>query len=271
MPRPGPRSRRRRLGQHFLTDARVLERQIRYAELGSDDVVLEIGPGLGALTERLASRVRRVIAVELDPRMLSELERRGISRRNVQLHRADAAQLDYATLGTFNKIVANLPYAASSPITFRLLRTPFDVAILMYQHEFAERLVASPGSPEFGRLAAARAYYARAELLERVPPGAFRPPPRVDSAIVRLVRHPEPPFAVHSPESFEALLRILFSTRRKTIRSTLRRGHRSLGLPSWLAVEAALSARGLAGRRPEELTPPELGALDVALGRLRPG
>lgn len=268
MPRPGPRTRRR-LGQHFLTDARVLERQLGYAELAREDVVLEIGPGVGALTQRLAPRVRRVIAVELDPRMLAELERRGLTRQNVEIIHADAAKLDYSTLGPFNKVVANLPYAASSPITFRLLRTRFDLAVLMYQYEFAQRMVASPGSAEYGRLAAARAYYAQAELLERVPPGVFRPPPRVDSALVRLRPNPEPPFSVDSPESYENLLRVLFSTRRKTIRSTLRRGHKRLGISAWPPVEETLKARGFAERRPEELTPQELGALDVALGRLR--
>lgn len=256
--------RRRRLGQHFLVDERVLERQLRYAELEPADVVLEIGPGLGALTRRLRELVRSVIAVELDPAMVRELRKRGLDDGRVRVVQADAAKLDYATLGPFDKVVANLPYSASSPITFRLLPVRFRLAVLMYQREFAERLAAGPEDPEYGRLSAARAYFADAEILERVPPGAFSPPPEVGSALVRLRPFLRPPFAVAGADSYLELLRVLFSTRRKTLRATLRKHAGALQLPRE-RVEAALERLGVGDRRPEELSPHELGALDVAL------
>lgn len=256
--------RRHRLGQHFLTDVRVLERQLRYAELAPTDTVLEIGPGLGVLTQRLRDRVQKVIAVELDPHMIEELRRRGLEDENVTLVHGDAAQLDYTRLGPFNKVVANLPYSASSPITFQLLRLKFERAVLMYQLEFAERLVANQDSSNYGRLSAARAYFADAEILERVPRGAFSPPPDVSSALVLLRPHATAPFPVGSPDSYLELLRIVFSTRRKTLRATLRKQHAELGYGQH-DVEAVLAALGVADRRPEEMTPAELGALDHAL------
>lgn len=264
-PRPRTSRRRRRLGQHFLTDPRVLERQLEYADLRPDDVVLEIGPGLGVLTRRLAERVKRVVAVELDPAMIAELERQGLTAKNVNVVRGDAAKIDYRELGPFTKVVANLPYVASSPITFQLFRASFERAVLMYQWEFAVRMTAKPGDANYGRLAAACAYQAHAEILERVPPTAFTPPPEVTSALVRLTPHTKPPFLVGSRDSYAALLRVLFSTRRKTIRATLKRHYRGLGLASWPQVEAVLESTNVGERRPEELAPVELGRLDAAL------
>lgn len=261
--------RRKRLGQHFLTEPHVLQRIIDYADLGPDDVVLEIGPGLGALTQRLAPRVKQVIAVELDPNMLQELERRGLGEGNVRLVHGDAARIDYAQLGRFNKVVANLPYSASSPITFALFEAEWDTAILMYQLEFAERLIADERDGEYGRLSAARAYHAKATLLERVGRGAFTPPPDVDSAIVRLERFKAPPFRVGSPPTYNELLRVVFSTRRKTLRATLRRHAASLGVADWDALERVLLELRLADRRPEELEPRQFGELDARLEGLR--
>ncbi len=262
--------RRHRLGQHFLTDLRVLERQLRYAELNESDTVLEIGPGLGALTQRLREHVKKVIAVELDPGMLDELRRRGLEDEKTQLVQGDAARLDYSQLGGFNKVVANLPYSASSPITFQLLLTKFELAVLMYQLEFAERLVADQTSDNYGRLSAARAYFAEAKILERVPRGAFSPPPDVSSALVMLRPHAKPPFQVGSPESFLAFLRVVFSTRRKTLRSTLKKQHGELGFTAE-HVEAVLARLGVGERRPEEMTPAELGAVDHALSKVHHG
>jgi 16S rRNA (adenine1518-N6/adenine1519-N6)-dimethyltransferase len=256
--------RRHSLGQHFLTDQRVLERQLRYAELSPNDVVLEIGPGLGALTKRLRDEVAKVIAIELDPQMLEELRRRGLEDERVQLVHGDAASLDYTQLGRFTKVVANLPYSASSPITFQLLRLPFELAVLMYQLEFAERLVADQSSADYGRLSAARAYFADARILEKVPRGAFSPPPDVSSALVLLRPFAKPPFAVGSPDTYLEMLRVVFSTRRKTLRSTLRKQHAELGY-SQETTERALERTGFSNHRPEELTPAELGSLDRAL------
>lgn len=231
--------------------------------------MLEIGPGLGALTRRLLPLVARVVAIELDPGMIEELGRRGLTGPNLRLLQGDAVDFDYASLGPIDKIVANLPYSASSPITFRLLRLPFQRAVLMYQREFAERMVAPPGDPEYGRLSAAVAYHAKATILERVPRTAFTPPPEVESALVELVPHETPPFPVHSADTYEELLRVLFSTRRKTIRSTLRRQAAEIGLAPWEDVERILEESGDGDARPEELTPARLGDLDRRLGAVR--
>ncbi|MBI2077809.1 MAG: ribosomal RNA small subunit methyltransferase A [Euryarchaeota archaeon] len=270
-PRARTSRRRRSLGQHFLTDRRVLERIVGHADLLPEDTVLEIGPGLGVLTRRLSETVRRVIAIELDPAMVEEIERQGLTAKNVEVFRGDAARFDYASLGRIDKVVANLPYAASSPITFQLFRVPFTRAVLMYQLEFAQRLTAAQGTDDYGRLAAACAYHAKAEILERVPPTAFTPPPEVTSAVVRLTPHAKPPFPVGSPGSYAELLRVLFSTRRKTIRATLKRHHPELGHAQWAPVEAALNGLAVAERRPEELTPQELGRLDATLEALGHG
>lgn len=257
--------RRRRLGQHFLIDPRVADRILDHARLTAADRVLEIGPGTGFLTRRLADRCARVVAVESDPAMVARLERAGLGPERIDLVRADATRVALEALPPFNKVVANLPYSVSTPLTFRLLPLRIDLHVLMYQREFAQRLVAEPGSDDYGRLAAARAYWARAEYLETVPRSAFRPPPDVASAIVRLAPHDRPPFAVASPQAYEDLLRVVFSTRRKTLRASLRRRVSALGLPDAATLDRALASWGQGDRRPEELTPPQLGELTLVL------
>lgn len=261
--------RRKALGQHFLRDARVADRQIEYAELEPDDVVLEIGPGTGFLTRRIAPRVARLIAIEKDSALAKSLLREFPESSNVRIVEADATRADLAAHGPFNKIVANLPYSVSSPITFQLLPLLWDRAVLMYQKEFADRLVAQVGHKDYGRLSAARAYFAAAEYLETVGRGAFQPPPEVSSAIVRLRRHRNPPFEVSSPTDYLELVRVLFSTRRKTIRSTLRHQARALGLASLDGVDPLLDAWGRGDARPEEVAPADLGDLSLRLARVK--
>lgn len=266
-----PRTSRRRkaLGQHFLADLRVAERQIRYADLGADDTVLEIGPGTGVLTRRIAPHVRRVVAVEKDAALARRLEAEFGGASRVEVRQADATRVDWSSLGPFNKVVANLPYSVSTPITFRLFHGAWDVAVLMYQIEFARRLVAEVGQDAYGRLSAARAYFAAAELLETVPRGAFQPPPRVDSGIVRLRRHRSPPFPVADEDLYLRLLQVVFSTRRKTLRATLRHQHRGLGLDDPDTVDRVLDAWGHGRDRPEEVAPADFGRLTLHLARGR--
>lgn len=264
VPRRSPRARKR-LGQHFLIDPRVANRTLDHARLGPADDVLEIGPGTGFLTRRLAARCRRVLAVEADRRLVATLARPGALPANVEVVLGDARKVDLGTLGRFNKVVANLPYSVSTPITFRLLPLRVDVHMLMFQKEFALRLAAMPGDENYGRLAAACAYWARAEYVETVPRRAFSPPPRVESALVRLEPHPQRPFPAAAPEAYERLLRVVFSTRRKTVRATLRHQHRLVGLPDLAAAERACDDWGLADRRPEELAPSDLGRLSLIL------
>ncbi len=212
----------KRAGQHQVIDPTVLEQMVDYAELSRDDVVLEVGAGIGNLTLLLAARAGKVIAVERDRRLMRVLGERLRVHSNVKLLCGDALQIE---LPKFNKVVANLPYGISSDITFRLLKRKFELAILMYQREFAERLVAKPGSDDYSRLTVNAYYRASLELLREVPPEAFFPQPKVTSAIVRL-KPREPPFDVADESMFFNVVRALFQHRRQRVRNAL---YRSFG------------------------------------------
>jgi len=261
--------RRKALGQHFLADPRVADRQVARAELGPEDVVLEVGPGTGVLTRRIAPKVRRLLAIEKDPALAQRLRAEFDGVANVEIVEGDATEFDYASLGRFNKVVANLPYSVSTPITFQVLPLDWELAVLMYQLEFAQRLVAEVGRDDYGRLAAARAYFATAELVETVPRTAFQPPPQVASGVVRLRRHRQPPFPVSTPEAYLELLRVVFSTRRKTLRATLRHQHAALGIADPDAADQVLDAWGRGGERPERIPPAEFGRLSLLLAEAR--
>ncbi len=191
---------RRRMGQHFLIDARVAARQVAHAQIRRSDVVLEIGPGLGVLTRLLAERAKRVVAIEADRRFAEYLHRRFAEylRRtlpDIEVVSGDALKVDWPP---FDVMASNLPYQISSPLTFRLLDHAFDRAILMYQWEFARRMRAKPGTADYSRLSVGVYRRATCEILERVPRNAFHPQPKVDSAIVSLVPRP-PPFPLSDP------------------------------------------------------------------------
>jgi len=225
---------RPKLGQHFLRDARYAERAVEAAELRPDDIVLEVGPGKGVLTRLLAPRVAKVVAIELDHELAAALD-----VPDVELIEGDAAQVE---LPRFDACVSNLPYQISSPFLFRLLERDFRVAVLMVQKEFADRLVAKVGTGDYGRLSVNAQRRAELDIIARVPPGAFDPPPQVDSAIVRI--RPRPP-SFEVPPNYEEVVERAFSQRRKKLSNSLGRKD----IPH-------------ADRRPEELTPEEFA--DVA-------
>ncbi len=208
-----------RLGQHFLIDEAIAKREVAYAALTSDDVVLEIGPGKGIITRLLAQHAHQVVAIELDARLVLQLTPR--LPGNVTLIHGDAVEVDLATLPRFTKIVSNLPFQISSPITFKLLEYPFSKAILIYQKDFADRLVAEPGSKEYSRLTIGVYYKAHCKILEQVPRTSFSPPPQVDSSIVELIPRTRPPFEVADERFFFELTKQLFNHRRKKIRYTI--------------------------------------------------
>ncbi|KUO39674.1 MAG: hypothetical protein APZ16_03265 [Candidatus Hadarchaeum yellowstonense] len=207
----------RRMGQNQVIDPSFLKKMIDYANVTERDVVLEIGAGVGNLTLMLAGRARTVIAVEKDEKLVEILRKRLKGRTNVRLLQGDFLDMD---LPEFNKIVSNLPYSISSEIMFRLLEFNFDLAVLMFQKEFAERLVAKPGSENYGRLTVNTYYRAEVELLEEVPPTAFFPQPKVSSAIVRL-KPRKPPFTVKEEKVFSDVVRALFQHRRQLVRNAL--------------------------------------------------
>jgi 16S rRNA (adenine1518-N6/adenine1519-N6)-dimethyltransferase len=207
----------KRAGQQHVIDSGLLGRMIGYAEVSGEDEVLEIGAGIGNLTHLLAERARKVIAVERDGRFIKILRERLKGRSNVKIVHGDVLRIE---LPKFNKVVANLPYGISSDATFRLLERDFELAVLMYQWEFAERLTASPGSADYGRLTVNAYYRADVELLEKVLPSAFLPQPKVFSAVVRL-RPRKPPFKVVDEKVFFDVVRALFQHRRQKVRNAL--------------------------------------------------
>jgi len=213
---------RKRSGQHQVIDRALLERMIEHAELSEDDVVLEIGAGIGNLTLLLARRGVKVIAIEKDKRLMAVMRKRLKNQKNVKLMCGDVLRIQ---LPEFNKVVANLPYGISSEITFRLLEHGFELAVLMYQKEFAQRLVASPGSEHYGRLTVNVHYRASVEVLEEVPPSAFFPEPKVTSSIVKM-KPRDPPFDVLDERMFFSVVRGLFQHRRQRVRNAL---YRSFG------------------------------------------
>ena len=245
----------KRRGQNFLMDMGVLVRQINAARLTPGDTVLEVGAGLGVLTWELAFKARKVIAYESDRRLAAYLER-GLPE-NVELHVADALEEDWPP---FDKMVSNVPYSISSPLLFKLIASDFAAAVLMFQREFVERLVAGPGTKDYGRLTVAVARLARVELLEVVPSTAFHPRPRVDSAMVSIVSAKA--FPIKDPALFDEVLRVVFSQRRKMLHNSLEgaRGRLApgVGIDEWRAFVRDLEH---AGARPEELAPHELGRL----------
>lgn len=234
------------LGQHFLIDETVLDKIIAAAELMSDDTVLEVGPGLGILTRALAQHAGRVVAVELDENILSVLARQLADCSNVEIVHGDILKLAPGTLvdGTY-KVAANLPYYITSAVIRHLLEAEHQPArlILMMQLEVAQRILAEPG--DMGTLSVAVQFYGEPRLITRVPPGAFWPPPDVDSAVLRIDVYPERPVAVDDVDWFFKVVRAGFQQRRKQLRNSLSGGLH----PSKDAVDAALKAAGVDPRR----------------------
>lgn len=204
----------RRLGQNFIVDRGVLEREISYAGIKQSDIILEIGPGFGTLTELLVKSAGRVYAVEMDARMIEILKCK--LKNRVEIIEGDFLKVE---LPEFDKTISNIPYSISSPLTFRLLSHGFKVAILTYQKEFAERMVAKPGERNYSRLSVATYYRANAEILEVLPPEVFYPRPEVESAVVKLTPKRRP-FKVNE-KLFFTLVKGLFSHKKKTLRRAL--------------------------------------------------
>lgn len=208
---------KKRLGQNFAVDTNLLLRMISYASITRNDVVLEVGAGLGFLTQLLSRKCKKVIAVEVDPRLIKILRKHLQSLQNVDLIEGDILSL---SVPPFNKVVSTPPYSISSPLLFWLLESQFDCAVLTFQKEFAERLAASVGSKEYGRLTVTTYYRGEVELLDHVPRNMFYPPPDVDSMVVRL-RPREQPFHVEDEEAFLELVRTLFTQRNKKVRNAV--------------------------------------------------
>ncbi len=205
----------KRLGQNFLVDRDVLLREISYADVKPSDTILEIGPGIGTLTELLVKNAKKVYAVETDARMIEVLKDR--FKEKLEIIKGDFLKIE---LPRFDKVVSNIPYSISSPLTFSLLSHKFEVAVLAYQKEFAMRMVAKPGEKNYSRLSVATYYHANAEILEVLPPEAFYPAPEVESAVVKLTPRRRRPLKVNESLYFD-MLRGLFSHKKKTLKKAL--------------------------------------------------
>ena len=237
---------RKRFGQHFLVDRTYIDRIIDAVQPQADDLMVEIGPGLGAITEPLSQRVRHLHAVEIDRDVARELTHRFTAER-VTVHQADALDFDFGALGTGLRVVGNLPYNISSPLLFWVATASTGLidCHFMLQKEVVDRMAAPPGSKTYGRLSVMIQYRFRVEKLFDVPAGAFRPPPSVESAFVRLVPHASLPLDAPAERLLSALVAKAFSQRRKTLRNALRE----------FASEAELGALGVESRlRPENLS-----------------
>ncbi|HEY8517759.1 MAG TPA: 16S rRNA (adenine(1518)-N(6)/adenine(1519)-N(6))-dimethyltransferase RsmA [Candidatus Binatia bacterium] len=258
-------ARRRALGQHFLIDGEVADRTVQLADLDPGATVLEIGPGRGALTDRLLAAGHRVVAIEVDPELASALEARRDDRLTIV--RGDALQVDLATLppGPL-PVVANLPYATGTAIVTRLLEHPerFPRLTVMLQLEVAERLCASPNTRAYGSLTVLSALHAEAIFGFVVPPQAFSPRPQVDSAVVRLDVVTTPRAAVIDEALFRRVVRAAFAQRRKTLRNALTAGFGSAVADAMLAA-AEIDPR----RRAETLSLDEFALLTSAAARVR--
>lgn len=256
--------KRKSLGQHFLADARIANRIVGAAQLDAAATVLEIGPGAGILTRRLAQQAGRVIAVELDGDLAAQLPQRLDYPPNLSVINADARTLDVAAAvndAAGYKVVANLPYYAATPIVRRFLEAELPPALLvvMVQREVAEAMCAVPGGMSL--LSVATQFYAAASVVAQVSPRSFRPPPKVASTVVKLMVRPKPAVAVADRDDFFALVRAGFAAPRKQLRNSLMQGSGSTAD----AVAAALDAAGLDGqRRPATLSLPEWAALNAA-------
>lgn len=241
----------KKYGQNFLIDSHVLEKIIAAARITKEDFVLEIGPGIGTMTQYLAERARAVTAVEIDKNLIPILGETLAEYDNVTVLNEDILKIDIMELaGRYNegrpiKVVANLPYYITTPIIMGLFESsvPIDNITVMVQKEVADRMQEGPGSKDYGALSLAVQYYARPEIVANVPPNCFIPRPNVGSAVIRLTRHRKMPVQVKNPELMFKIIRASFNQRRKTLQNGL---NNSPELPySKDQVAAAIEKMGL--------------------------
>ena len=220
----------KKFGQNFLIDTHVLDKIIRAAEIGKDDLVLEIGPGIGTMTQYLSCAAGKVIAVEIDRALIPILEDTLDGYDNVRVINEDVLKVDIRKLveeeneGRPIKVVANLPYYITTPIIMGLFENhvPIKSITVMVQKEVADRMQVGPGTKDYGALSLAVQYYAKPYIVANVPPNCFMPRPKVGSAVIRLVRHEHPPVEVRDEKLMFRVIRASFNQRRKTLANGLK-------------------------------------------------
>jgi len=259
---------KKRLGQHFLADPNILNKVVRAAQIGKEDVVLEVGPGLGHMTVALAHQAKKVIAVEIDETLAAILQQKAKDYPNVEVIKSDILKVDFKRVFKKEtqpvKVVANLPYQISTPLLFRFIESKeiFSVLTLMLQKEVAERMVASPGRKEYGPLSIFIQTFSDVSIQFSIRPKAFFPPPKVESALVHMTWKEKLMIEMKDEVWFKRVVKACFSYRRKTLVNGLR--HSELSLPE--SVESKMEQIGIdPRRRPETLTIQEFASLAEVL------
>ncbi len=242
----------RSLGQNFLTDGGIADMQVEAAGITEGDRVLEVGPGTGILSRRIIRKLNgtgHYYAIEKDESLYSQLEKEFGHLDNVTIISADALKADWPD---FDVIVSNIPYNISTPFTMKLLSSEFRTAVIMYQKEFAERLAASPGGKDYGRLTVYAYMRANIEKMADVPASAFDPRPKVDSAVLRVTPRGRPPFETDM-KLFEEITMLIFSRRRKKVKNCL------ISIAGRFGLEKSdLSSAPHSDMRAEQLAPEEM-------------
>ena len=263
----------KRFGQNFLIDTHVLEKIVDEAGIDEDDCVLEIGPGIGTMTQYLCERAGRVIAVEIDKALIPILNDTLSSYSNVEIINEDILKVDITNLcnkynnGRPIKVVANLPYYITTPIIMGLFESgcPLESITIMVQKEVADRMKCGPGSKDYGALSLAVQFYSNPEIVANVSPESFIPKPGVGSAVIRLTRYPKPPVEVDNEKYMFKLIRAAFNMRRKTMVNSLMSGN--LGLTKE-EILSAIDKLNLSPQvRGEALTLNEFAALSNILSK----
>ena len=265
----------KKFGQNFLIDTHVLDKIIRAADITKDDFVLEIGPGIGTMTQYLACAAREVTAVEIDKALIPILEDTLSDYDNVTVINEDILKVDIAALaeekngGKPIKVVANLPYYITTPIIMGLFENhvPLESITVMVQKEVADRMQVGPGKKDYGALSLAVQYYAEPYIVANVPPNCFMPRPTVGSAVIRLTRHAQPPVHVRDEKLMFRIIRASFNQRRKTLANGLKNSP-ELDLPKEVISEAIDRLGRGASIRGEALTLEEFAELANHIGEL---
>lgn len=266
----------KKFGQNFLIDGRVLEKIIAAAEITEEDMVLEIGPGIGTMTQYLAEQARQVVAVEIDKNLIPILEETLKDYKNITVINEDILKLNIGELaekynqGKPIKVVANLPYYITTPIIMGLFESNVPIAniTVMVQKEVAERMQAGPGTKDYGALSLAVQYYASPYIVANVPPNCFIPRPSVGSAVIRLTRYEKPPVEVLDSRLMFDLIRASFNQRRKTLQNSLNNAQ-NLTFTKEQIANAILSLGLPAAVRGEALTLEQFAELANILGGIK--
>ena len=266
----------KKFGQNFLIDTRVLEEIIDAAEITKDDFVLEIGPGIGTMTQYLCEAAREVVAVEIDTNLIPILKDTLSAYDNVEVLNQDILKVDIASLAKERnndrpiKVVANLPYYITTPIIMGLFEShvPVESITVMVQKEVADRMQVGPGTKDYGALSLAVQYYAKPYIVANVPPNCFMPRPKVGSAVIRLTRHAETPVQVDDEKLLFQIIRASFNQRRKTLANGLK-NYEGLSFEKE-TIEAAIAECGFSPSvRGEALSLEEFAKLANVLGRAK--